>query len=470
MNNRMNRFESNAGGWTGPGGPQDVFYSRDDDWPLPRIVRGDGIYLWDDSGERYIDVSSGPIASNLGHNNRRIIEAMKAQAERLSFSYCRVSRTDENVALAQALAERAGPGFERAFMVSGGSEAIDMAIKFARQLAWSRSEKKRTRLFSLLPSYHGGTLASIALSGDLAVEEIFEDMAVMPERLPAPLTYRVPDGLTQDQNEDRIAEMFANRVGEVGPETCLALFMEPVGGLASGANVLSGRFLAMMRRICDQNGILMVFDEVMSGAGRTGRFMTAQYYPDAQPDVVILAKGIGAGYAPLGIMMAPAKLVDPLAASTGFNYGHTANANPIACAVGIAAIEEMEARNLIANALDVGDYLKSRLQSLMPGCPIIGDVRGKGLLIAAEIVADRDSRESLPAEAKAPDTIRRMALDHGLSLYARRTNNGLFGDWLMISPPLITTKAEVDEMTERLMATLNDFMDELSRRNVRVAS
>ncbi len=470
MIQNSNRFETNADGWTGPGGPQDIFYTQDADWPLPRIVRGDGIYLWDDAGERYIDVSSGPIASNLGHNNRRIIEAMKAQAEKLSFSYCRVSRTSENVALAQALAERAGPGFERAFLVSGGSEAIDMAIKFARQLAWSRSEKKRTRLFSLLPSYHGGTLASITLSGDLAVEEVFEGMAVMPERLPAPLSYRIPEGLTQEENEDRIADLFAKRVEEVGPETCLALFLEPVGGLASGANVLSGRFLAKMRRICDQHGILMVFDEVMSGAGRTGRFMTAQYYPDALPDIVILAKGIGAGYAPLGIMMAPAKLVDPLAASTGFNYGHTANANPIACAVGLAAIEEMDERDLIANALDVGDYFKAGLRSLMASCPIIGDVRGKGLLIAAEIVADQETKASLPAEARAPDTIRRIALDHGLSLYARRTNNGMFGDWLMTSPPLITTREQADEITDRLAATLNEFMNEMSRQGIRIAS
>lgn len=470
MNDFSNRFDTNAGGWEGPGGPQDIFYTRDGNWPLPRIVRAEGITLWDEHGDKYIDVSSGPIVSNLGHGNKRIADAMKAQVDRLSFSYCRVSRTDENVQLAEAVARRAGEGFERVFMVSGGSEAIDIAIKFARQLAWSRGEKDRRRLFSFLPSYHGGTIATLALSGDLATEEVFEGMAVMPERLEAPLTYRPPDGLTQEENEDRIADDFEQRIRNSGPENCLALFLEPVGGLASGANVMSGRFLAMLRKICDRYGLLMVFDEVMSGAGRTGRFLTAHYHPDARPDLVVLAKGIGAGYAPLGLMLAPASLVDPLAAATGFNYGHTANANPIACAVGIAALEELDTRNVLANVLDVGGHFRNRLEGIAENSPVVGDVRGMGLLLGIEIVADKTSKQSFDRSVRPPDILRRIGLDHGLSLYARRTNEGRFGDWLMACPPLITTRQEADDIADRLETLFTAFVDEMTRNGVRIGA
>ena len=470
MTKIANHLETNAPGWTGRGGPQDLFYTRDEDWPYPRMIRGDGICLWDEAGERYIDVSSGPVASNLGHNNRHVIDAMKRQLDTLVFSSNRVSRTNENIALAETLSEKCGAGFERAFFVSGGSEAIDMAIKFCRQVAWSRAEQQRTRLFSLMPSYHGGTLASITLSGDAAVEEVFAEMAIMPDRIEAPLTYRVPDGLTREQNEDRILAQLEERIDRVGAETCLALFVEPVGGLASGCNVLSVRFVSGLRKICDRTGMMMVFDEVMSGAGRTGRFLAAHHYADASPDIVVLAKGIGAGYIPLGIMMAPAELVDALSASTGFNYGHTANANPLACATGVAVLEEIENRDLIANAAETGAYFKTRLKELAMTSPVMGDVRGKGLLLAVEIVRDKSTKAPFSAEIKAPDSVRRHGLDHGLTIYARRTNAGRFGDWIMTSPPLITTRSQADEIVERLGRTLEAFQKEAMRTEATAAS
>ena len=464
MSTIANRLETNASGWAALGGPQDLFYSRDEDWRYPRMVSGDGICLWDESGARYIDVSSGPVASNLGHNNRHVIDAMKRQLDTLVFSSNRVSRTSENIALAEALSQKSGAGFERAFFVSGGSEAIDMAIKFCRQVAWSRGERQRTRLFSLMPSYHGGTLASITLSGDAAVEEVFAEMAVMPERIEAPLTYRIPDGLTQDQNEDRILAALEERIAQVGPETCLAMFVEPVGGLASGCNVLSGHFVEGLHKICNRTGMLLVFDEVMSGAGRTGRFLAAHHYGNASPDIVVLAKGIGAGYIPLGIMMAPAELVDALSASTGFNYGHTANANPLACATGLAVLEEIETHNLITNAANTGAYFETGLKQLAETSPVMGDVRGKGLLLAVEIVRDKSAKTPFSAEIKAPDAIRRHGLDQGLTIYARRTNAGRFGDWIMTSPPLITTKSQADEIIERLGRTLQAFQEEAFRQ------
>ena len=470
MNARPNRFETNADGWDGPGGPQDLYFTRDDSWPYPRMVRADNIYMFDENGSKYIDASSGPIASNLGHNNRRVIEAMKAQLDKYPFNTIRLARSDENIALAKRLAEFAGAGFERPFFVSGGSEANEAAIQFARQWAYAHGEVDRKRLFSLMPSYHGGTICAQVLSGDAAVAPIFEGMATMPERIEAPLSYRPPDGLTHEQNEDRICQQFEDRIVELGPETCLALFMEPVGGVATGANVLSGRFLKRMREICTRYGLLMVLDEVMSGAGRSGKFLTAQHHgDDCKPDLVVLAKGIGSGYIPLGIMLAPARMVDELSGLTGFNYGHTSNANPLACAVGLATLEELEERKLIENAASTGPYLMERMRALSEDCPIIGDVRGLGLLQATEIVVNKQSKETFSAAAKAPDTLRRMGLDFGLSLYARRTNNGQYGDWVMTSPPLITTRDQVDEMVERFGQLFAAFTDAMVREGVKIS-
>ena len=469
MNARSNVLEVHEDAWPGPGGPQDVFAKEDPDWPLPRIVRGDDIYLFDEAGNRYIDISSGPIASNLGHNNRRIIDTIKHQAETLCFAYCRVARSNENIALAEKLALTSGAGFERAFFVSGGSEGIDTAVKFARQWAFANGEVDRKKIVSLMPSYHGGLISTIGLGGDEVPIEVFDGMMQVSEKIPAPLSYRPPEGLSHEENEDRILALFGETIERVGPKNVLAFMYEPVGGLATGCNVLSSRFLKGIRETCNTHGILMIADEVMAGAGRTGKFLAAHHTPEAMPDLIVLAKGIGAGYTPLGILLAPASMVDKLAKMTGYPYGHTAAANPLSCAVGLAALEETLERDLIGNAERVGAYLQDRLFSLADESPVVGDVRGRGLLLATEIVANRETKERFPVEISAPDIIRRLAFAHGLTIYGRRTNNGKFGDWIMTSPPLITTEAQVDEIVECFGATLKDFVDEAVRAGAKVA-
>lgn len=464
-----NVLEVHADAWAAPGGPQDVFAKEDPNWPLPRIVRGDDIYLFDEAGNRFIDISSGPIASNLGHNNRRVVETIKDQAEKLCFAYCRVARSNENIALAEKLTEITGPGYERAFFVSGGSEGIDTAIKFARQWAYAHGEIDRTKIVSLMPGYHGGLISTIGLGGDEVPIEVFKDMMVVSEKVPAPLTYRPQEGLTQDENEDAILAQFRATLERVGPDKVLAFIYEPVGGVATGCNVLTGRFLKGIREMCDAHGILMIADEVMAGAGRTGKFLAAHHTPEAMPDLIVLAKGVGAGYTPLGILLAPASMVDKLAKMTGYPYGHTAAANPLSCAIGLAVLEETLERDLIGNAAHVGRYLKDRLWALAEDVPVIGDVRGRGFLAATEIVADRATKASFPVDVSSPDIIRRLAFGHGLTIYGRRTNDGKFGDWIMTSPPLITTEAQVDEIVERYGATLKDFMDEAVRAGAKVA-
>lgn len=441
------------------GGPQDVFFPRSAAVPLPTIVRGEGIYMWDDAGNRYIDVSSGPVVSNIGHANERVREAMIAQAERLCFSYTRQTRTRENIEVSERLASHAGPGFERVFLTSGGSEAIDMALKFVRQYAYARGDVQRTKIISCMPSYHGGTIASAAISGDRSVDAVLAGMGVFSSKVPAPLTYRLPPGCSAADYAAECAAAVEAEILAQGPETVLAFVFEPVGGLASGANVAPDGYYREVRRICDRHGVMIIHDEVMCGAGRTGRFLASQHWPDAMPDVVVLAKGVSAGYTPFGVMLASAAMVDDLAERTGFNFGHTYTANPLSCAVVSAVIEEIDRHDLIRAARERGASLRARLAELQERSPVIGDIRGLGLLLAVEIVADKATRASFTGIV-APDRLRAIGLRHGLLLYSRRTNDGEFGDWVMLTPPLTITEPELDDLVERFELTIADFVAE----------
>ena len=456
--------------WALKGGPQDIFYHYDEEWPFPIITSGHGLYLEDDQGRRYMDVSSGPVASNLGHAHPQIIAAIRQQLDKLTFAYARVARTRENIELSDRLTGMAGVGFERCLLVSGGSEAMDMALKFLRLAALARGDMKRTRIISLLPSYHGGTLATLAITGDLTQEEVFAPMAVFSEKIPAPLTYRPPENMTQGENESRILELLEARIRALGEENVLALVLEPVGGLATGANVLSDAFLMGASKICSHHGVFVIHDEVMSGAGRTGCFLTAHRLPEARPDVVVLAKGISAGYTPLGVMLTSAELADTVADDSGFNYAHTANANPIACAVGIAVLQEIRDSNLATNVAARGHQLNDGLRNLAQRIPVIGDVRGRGLLMAVELVSKQSTQEMFPDDFPVSSLVRRIGLEHGLMIYARRMNRGRFGDWFMVSPPLNTTEVEAEEMLGRLDQTLAAFTETVTRRGLRVAA
>ncbi|MGD9743128.1 MAG: aspartate aminotransferase family protein [Dongiaceae bacterium] len=442
------------------GGPQDLFYPRKTMVDLPTIVRGEGIHLWDDAGNRYIDVIAGAMCNNLGQGNQRVIEAAAAQARKLTFTYVRYARHAPNMELARRVTELAGPGFERALFVSGGSEANDMAVKFLRQYAVAKGETRRTRMISLMPSYHGNTLGTLALSGDTDLDATYAEMVPFSTKIPAPLTYRLSGNRTAEQQALATAEALEAAILKLGPETVLGFIMEPVGGVATGANVAPDAYYGAVRRICTRYGIRLVYDEVMS-ACRSGKFLAAHYWPEGKPDIVVMAKGIGAGYAPLGAMLASAAMVDELADMTGFNPSHTYNANPIACAAGCAVIDETIERDLIGNAARTGAHLKRRLEELKERSPIVGDVRGIGMLCAVELVADQATKAMIPPEMYIADRLRLLGLEHGLILYARRQCQGRYGEWTMICPPLIVAPAEADEIVERFERTLGALADAL---------
>lgn len=427
----------------------------------PTVERGDGIYLWDTRGKRYIDASSGPIAANIGHANARVIEASDRQIRKVAYASRVFFENEANIALADIVTELAGPGFERAFFVSGGSEANESAMKMARQYAIVQGQSSRWKVLSRNPSYHGSTLGTIAISGDPVSESNFGPMTRLMPKVPAPFTYRLPEGETASSYaEDCASELEATILRE-GAASVLAFIMEPVGGLATGALVAPHLYYRRVREICDRHGVLLIFDEVMSGAGRTGEFLAAHHWPDSKPDIVTLAKGLAAGYAPLGAVLASRQLVDVLAQSGGFMHGFTYGSNPLSCAIGHAVLAETVERGLIPNAALMGIRLRDRLLEVQSGSRVMGDIRGKGLLMAIEIVSDRASKATFPAEAKAIEKIVALGMERGLLLYSRRTANGLYGEWLMVAPPLIVDAGQIDEIAALIGETLRAFEAQL---------
>jgi adenosylmethionine-8-amino-7-oxononanoate aminotransferase len=442
------------------GGTQDVFFPRRATATLPTIVRGDGVYLIGADGRRLLDVCSGPFLAALGQGNDRVIAAMQAQGRTLTYTYSRTTRHPANAELTRRLAELAGPGFERVHLTSGGSEAIEMALKFLRVHAVATGRPERDRVITLHPGYHGATAFALGLNGDVSAPALWGPLTVPSEKVPAPLTFRAA---SPDAAASASLTGLEDAITRLGPERVLAFVMEPIGGQSSGVNVPHPSFLTGVRALCDRHGIHLVFDEIVT-AFRTGRFLVAHHRPDARPDVVVLAKGLAAGYAPLGAALVSSRLVEEVATTTGFVVSHSYDAAPIACAAGAAVLDEIVERGLIGHAAMVGDRLRAGLERLAADSPLVGDVRGRGLLLAIELVADRSTLAKFPAEIDPGAIVLRHGLHHGLLLYSRRQNGGLFGDWLLVAPPLVIDVPTADELIDRLGATLAAASAELLRR------
>ena len=422
----------------------------------PMLDRAEGIYLWDTDGRRYLDGSSGAMVSNIGHSNPRVLDAMRAQMAKSTFGYRLHFQNQPAEDLARMTAEMMPEGLDRVFFVSGGSEAVESAIKLARQHALTQGRDKAWKVISRYPSYHGSTLGALAITGMDSFTEPFAPMMRMMPRVPAPTCYLDRDNLSDHDRGLRYAEMLRDQIIAEGPETVLAFIMEPVGGASTGALVAPDSYYTRIRQICDEFGILLIYDEVMTGAGRTGRFVAAQHW-GVVPDIMALSKGFAAGYVPLGALVARGDLVEAVLNAGGFQHGHTYAGNPLACAAGCAVLTELREGGLIDNAARMGALLQSRLDGLMDRYPFIGDVRGKGLLLAFELVADRATMTPLPKALNAYLRLVDLAYERGLIIYSRRTRGGLEGDHFMVCPPLITTPAQIDEIIGLLTDALDAF-------------
>lgn len=435
--------------------PSHLFYQTRLRRPL--VDRAEGIYLFDQQGRKVIDGSSGAMVVNIGHSNPNVLAAMRAQLDRVTFAYRLHFENDAAEDLAARLVGHMPPGMDKVFFVSGGSEAVESCLKMARQYAVAKGQHGRFKVISRFPSYHGSTLGALAVTGYTALTQPFAPMMHEMPKIPAPTAYLDRDGLTMEERGLRYADMLEAEIRAQGPETVLAFIMEPVGGASTGALVAPDSYYGRIREICDRWGIILIYDEVMSGAGRTGRFLAAEHW-NQKPDLIALSKGFAAGYSPLGAMVAPDWMVQPVLDAGGFQHGHTYAGNPLACAAGLAVLDEIERQDLIGNAARMGDRLKTRLEGLKNRFPFIGDVRGKGLLLAAEMVADPLTMRPLPKEKNAYNRIVDLAYDRGLIIYSRRTRGGFEGDHFLVCPPMIIDEGQVDEV----MAILEDSLDALA--------
>lgn len=453
-------------GDTPKGGTVMSFYARKGTPRPPEIDRGEGVYLYDTRGRQYIDVTSGAVVSNIGHSNPRVVAAMVEQAGRVTFAYPRFFESRHNEALANRICDLAGDGFDRAFFVSGGSEANESALKMARQYAVAVGQASRYKVIARDPSYHGATLGALGVTGDSFTEALYAPMVRIAPKIPAPLTYRLPQGLSEQAHVANCAQALEQQILAEGADTVLAFIMEPVGGLSSGAVVSPASYYQEVRRICDRHGVLLIHDEIMSGAGRTGKFLSSQHWPDCRPDFVTLAKGLAAGYTPFGAVVTSNHIVDAIANQGGFVHGHTYFSNPFSCAVAHAVLEEVVEHGLIERAAVLGRHLKSRLQAMAQRTRIVGDVRGLGLLMAIEFVADKATRHQFPADLNLPALLTEHGLTHGIALYNRRANRGAFGDMQLIAPPLIATEAQIDQMVVLLEKAIQDLDAALCARGL----
>jgi adenosylmethionine-8-amino-7-oxononanoate aminotransferase len=426
----------------------------------PVLEQARGVYMWDKDGRRYLDGSSGAMVCNIGHSNENVLAAMQRQMEKSTFGYRLHFETEASEQLAARLAGRMPKGLNKVFFVSGGSEAVESGMKMARQYALATGQDSRWKVISRSPSYHGCTLGALAVTGYTTLSQPFAPMMREMPKVPAPRAYL--DGLDPNDRETGLhyADMLEAKILAEGADSVLAFILEPVGGASTGALVPPLGYMERIREICDRYGVLLIMDEVMTGAGRTGTFLGCEHW-NAQPDIVVMSKGIGSGYVPLGAMIADERLVDPVRDAGGFAHGFTYAGNPLACAAGLAVVDEIEAQDLCRNATEMGDKLIARLHGLMQKHEIIGDVRGKGLLTAFEFMSDRDSKAPLPKGLNAYQRFVDIAYDKGLIVYSRRTRDGVEGDHILVCPPLIVNDTHLDEIIEGLDASLVQFTDEI---------
>ncbi|QOR38352.1 aspartate aminotransferase family protein [Billgrantia diversa] len=443
--------------------PSPLFYQAGP--ALPEVSHAKGVYLWDETGKQYLDGCSGAISCNLGHGRDDIREAMLDQLDRVAFTYRTQFENAPAVALAEALVELTHRQLEKVFFVSSGSEAVESALKLARQYFVAKGEPQRRRFVSLRPSYHGSTLGALGVTGYEPLEAPFADIVNASLKVPGPDFYRHTD--TGDaRHVERVLAETRSAIKAAGPETIIAFVLEPVGGASTGARMLDKHYLDGIRTLCDEFGCLLIFDEVLTGVGRTGAWFAYQHY-GVMPDLLATAKGLGAGYYPVGAVLSRVDIVDTVMESGGFQHGHTYAGNPLACATGLAVIEAMQRERVLDNVAARGRELKRGLLALKARFSWIGDVRGLGLLWGVELVANSETRSAFPAEQNRFARITALAKEEGLLIYPRRTLNGVAGDHFLVTPPLTIGADDITELLARLERAMCRFDLELKREAAR---
>ncbi|MEL7211822.1 MAG: aspartate aminotransferase family protein [Pseudomonadota bacterium] len=423
---------------------------------MPVAVRGEGIYIFDSEGKSYLDGSGGAAVSCLGHSDPDVIAAIKSQIDSLDFAHTGFLTSEPAEALATRLATHAPEGIERVYLVSGGSEAVEAAMKLARQYMIEIGQPQRTRFIARRQSYHGNTLGALGTGGNMWRREPFDPVMVSASHIAPCYEYRdCADGESLEDYGLRVANELEEELLRVGPETVIGFLAEPVVGATAGAVPAVPGYFTRIREICDRYGILLILDEVMCGMGRTGTLFACTQ-DNVRPDIITIAKGLGAGYQPIGAMLCSDTIYRAIEEGSGFfQHGHTYLGHPVACAAANAVVTKLTDGGLANQAAERGAYLEIALRNAFDQHPHVGDIRGRGMFRGLEFVADRDSKTPFDPDKKLATRLKAKAMENGLICYPMNgTIDGKHGDHVLLAPPFIATEAQLDELVEKLSDSL----------------
>lgn len=427
----------------------------------PKAIGGEGVYLFAEDGRRVLDASGGAAVSCLGHQHPRVIAALAKQASTLAYAHTAFFSSEPAEALAETLVGHEPGGLAYAYFVSGGSEAIEASIKLARQYFIERGEPQRQHFIARRQSYHGNTLGALAAGGNAWRRAPYAPLlsGAFSHVTPAFAYHEKRDGESDAQFVARLAAELESEFQRLGPDTVAAFLAEPVVGATAGAVTAPDGYFRAVREICDRHGALLILDEVMCGMGRTGT-THAWEQEGVAPDIQAIAKGLGGGYQPIGAMLASGGIIDTIRAGSGaFQHGHTYLAHPLACAAALAVQDVIREDGLLARVKERGRQLEQRLTERFGNHRHVGDIRGRGLFWAIELVADRASRSSFDPALKLNQKVKAEAFANGLGCYpGGGTVDGARGDHVLLAPPYIASADEIDLIVDKLGAAVDNVL------------
>ena len=425
--------------------------------PLPVAVRGEGVYVIDAEGKRYLDACGGAAVSCLGHSHPEVIAAAKRQMEELPFAYTTFFTTPAAEDLADELVAHAPPGLSKVYYVSGGSEACEAALKLARQYFLEIGQPRRHRFIARLQSYHGNTLGALGAGGNLRRRAQYLPLIVSAELISPCYAYR---GRGVEESEEaygrRVADELEEAILRLGPETVAAFVAEPVVGATLGAVPAVPGYFLRIRDICDRYGVLLILDEVMCGMGRTGHLYACEE-DGVVPDLLFMAKGLGGGYQAIGAMLISEKIAAAIQGGSGaFLHGHTYMAHAAACAAALAVQRVIRSEKLLDNVRRRGAQLRAAIGASLGQHPHVGDIRGRGLFLGLEFVRDRASKEPFAPDIRLNQRVKDEAMARGLMVYPMGgTVDGRIGDHVILAPPYTIEDRHVGEIVDRLVPAID---------------
>lgn len=429
----------------------------------PVVDHAEGVWIYDTGGNRYLDATGGAVVVGIGHGVEEVISAMSEQARRVAFSYYNQFANTPQEELARELAEFLPGDLNHVFFSSGGSEAVESAIKLARTYHAARGEN-RHKIIGRWRSYHGNTLGALSASGHVKRRKPYGPYALDFSHIAPPYCYRCFLRLEYPSCALACAQELEREILQENPDEVAAFIAEPVTGSSAAGMVPPDEYFGLIREICDRYGILFISDEVLCGMGRTGRNSALEHW-GVVPDILVAAKGVSSGYAPLGITVASSRIYDTLLEAGGyFEHGYTYSGHPVSCAAGLAVLRYIRDHDLVQRAGESGQYLLERLRAEIGDLPFVGEISGLGLLAGIELVRDRTTREPFPAAEHVSARVVRAAFARGLIVLPGSGGqaNGYDGDRLEIAPPLVITREEIDIAVSTLRDALQTVLDELT--------